>query len=516
MPNLEVSSYSNQEVDKPRDHCAVVGMMSTAGRDVAPFTKLSLHAQQNRGEDGSGIAVFDGFAKNFRLHKDLGLVADALTDEKISSNQITGTLAIGHNRYATSGNKDRGDDEKKQCLQPYVVSHDRRSLALAHNGNVPERYLADLRNVLPPGIPFQSDTDSEVIAWRIMFAEGESWKDKIANGLSGVKGAYSFVIATDEGDLFGVKDPQGIRPLTVAQTSDGYALVSETRGLEYMTGEIQGRREVRPGELIHIDRNGKLESAQLFSEERTARCVVESIYLKHPYSYEGEREVRSIRERMGEALAREFPVPEDVVIVGVPDSGIEIADGYGRALGRRAENLIKKDRYRPGRTFISDSTEKRDSMLELKFTISDDVKDRKIVIIDDSVIRGKTTTKLISALRERGASEVHVLSGSPQFVDICDLGVDIATLGELQALKKNGGPDYILKTNEEIASEIGADSIDYLSLDGLIDAIGGSEKDFCTNCLTRQHPIDDLPSLEADRIYTIASRKPAVIPLVDR
>jgi len=515
MPNLEVSSYSNQEVDKPRDHCAVVGMISTAGRDVAPFTKLSLHAQQNRGENGSGIAVFDGFAKNFRLHKDLGLVADALTDEVLKSNQISGTLAVGHNRYPTSGDKEKEDKEKKQCLQPYVVSFDRRSLAIAHNGNIPERYLADLRNVLPPGIPFQSDTDSEVIAWRIMFAEGESWKEKIANGLSGVKGAYSFVIATDEGDLFGVKDPQGIRPLTVAQTSDGYALVSETRGLEYMSGEIQNKREVNPGEMIHIDRDGKLEALQLFSHEKTARCVVESIYLKHPYSRDGDREVRDIRRLMGEALAREFPVPEDVVIIGVPDSGLEIGDGYARALGRMSESLIKKDRYRPNRTFMNDP-DKRDSMLELKFTISDDVKDRKIVIIDDSVIRGKTTTKLISALRERGASEVHVLSGSPQFVDICDLGVDIATLGELQALKKNGGPDYVLKSNEEIASEIGADSIDYLSLDGLIDAIGGNETDFCTNCLTRQHPIDDLPPLEADRIYTIVSRRPAIIPLVDR
>lgn len=508
MPSPELSLHQNLEVDKPRDHCAVVGMISTANRDVAPHVVLSLHAQQNRGEDGSGISVFDHFAGNFRTHKDLGFVADALTDEKLAAAQISGILAIGQNRYATSGNKDKGDEDKKQCLQPYVVSHDRRSLALSHNGNIPERYLKELRDALPPGIPFQSDTDSEVVAWRIMFAKGASWQEKIANGLSGVKGAYSFVIATDEGDLFGVKDPQGIRPLTVAQTNDGYALVSETRGLEYMTDEIKNKREVLPGEMVHIDKNGALTTLQLFPHEKTARCLVESIYLKHPYSYEGDREVRTIRELMGEGLAREFPFPEDFVIVGVPDSGIEIGDGYARALNRRADILIKKDRYRPGRTFISDSSAKREKALELKFTISNDVRGKKLVIIDDSVIRGNTTKRLVAALRARGALEVHVLSGSPPFIDICDLGVDIATLAELQALKKNGGPDYVLKTNKEIAEEIGADSINYLSLDGLINAIGGPESDFCTNCVTRKHPIDDLSVLEADRLYTLGRQIP--------
>ena len=488
-----------QEEDKPIEDCAVFGMVSFSNRDVAPFAKLALHATQNRGEDGSGIAVLDSYSRMFRAHKDLGLVAQ-IYPEDLSKINIVGSLAIGHNRYATSGTKNMPPEEKKRFLQPYIVAYNGRSIALAHNGNIPEKYIQELRKELPEGIPFQSDTDSEVLAWRIMHAEGKSWREKIKNGLSGVKGAYSLVIATDTGDLFGIKDPQGIRPLVIAKTGDGFAFVSETRGLEYFGKEIRERREVGPGEMIHIMPSGEAASFQLFPKGNTARCLIEPIYFKHPFSQEGSREVRDIRKRMGENLAAEFKFPEDYIVVGVPDSGLEIADGYARAVEKYPENLIKKDRYRPGRTFIADSDGLRDEMLELKFTISDDVFGKKLIIIDDSVIRGKTTRKLIASLKERGALEVHVLSGSPPFINTCDLGVDIATLEELQALKRNGGNDFILKSNEEIAQEIGADSIGYLSLDGLISAIGGKKSDFCTNCLNRVHPIESL-GVRADKLY---------------
>ena len=489
MSSPEFPNYF--ETDKPRDHCAVVGVVSFPGYDVAGLVRLALHDQQNRGEDGSGIATFNAYAGNFRVYKDVGLVAQAFPEGKLEEEGLSGGLAIGHNRYATSGSKEDNLRDKSSCLQPYVVGFEKRSLALSHNGNIPEKYLPRLKSELPPGVPLQSDTDSEVIAWRILFAKGDSWREKVINGLNGVVGAYSLVIATDEGDLFGVKDPRGIRPLVFAQTKDGAALVSESRGLEHIKGVIEAR-EVGAGEMVHITRDGNIRIDKIFPEINTARCLVEPIYLKHPYSKEGDREVRGIRERMGGVLAREIVFPEEYIIVGVPDSGIEIAEGYSRALGRRTEPLIKKDRYRPGRSFISQSEGRRDEVLELKFTISDSVSGRKIVIIDDSVIRGKTTKRLIASLRERGAAEVHVLSGSPKFIDICDLGVDISTLGELQALVRNKGDEFEVKSDEEIAQDIGADSIHYLSIEGLISAIGGDREDFCTHCLSRVHPISSL------------------------
>ena len=492
MHEKVISHPESKELDKPRDHCAVAGIMSFDSHDVAPLVRFALHAQQNRGEDGSGIAAYDGYSGTFRVSKGLGFVLEkAFPHGKLEEHEIFGSVAVGHNRYATSGKKDEDPDRKRRCLQPYVVSHSRSSLALAHNGNIPERYLERLRSDLPPGIPFQSDTDSEIVAWRILFADGNSWREKIINGLSGVIGAYSFVIATDDGDLFGVKDPLGIRPLVLARTKSEAVLVSESRGLEYMVG-VEEKKEVGAGQLVYIRRDGEIFVDQIFPQAGTARCLVEPIYLKHPYSLEGGRQVRSIRERMGEELASEIQFPSDYVIVGIPDSGIEIAEGYARALGRTTENLIKKDRYRPGRAFISDSTDKRDKTLELKFTISDDVAGKKLVTVDDSVIRGKTTEKLVKSLLERGALEVHVLSASPRFINICDLGVDIATLIELKALRKNGGRDYDIKSDKEIAAEIGANSIYFLSLDGLIRAIGGERNEFCTNCLTREHPIDEL------------------------
>lgn len=490
----------NIETDKPRDHCAVVGIMSFKGEDIAPHVRLALHAQQNRGEDGAGIAAYSDYSKTFQIHKDLGFVAEAFPDGKLEEQGIFGHVVIGHTRYATSGTREEGLNKRNDCLQPYVVSYNKNSLALAHNGNIPERYLEKLRRELPPNVPFQSDTDSEVIAWIILFAEGNSWREKVINGLNGVIGAYSFVIATDEGDLFGVKDPRGIRPLVLARAQDEAILVSESRGLEYMTG-IEEKREIGNGQLAHIQRNGKIEVEQVFPPVGTARCLVESIYLKHPYSLEGGKEVRTIRERMGEELAREIKVPEDYVIIGIPDSGNEIADGYAQALGRKAENYIKKDRYRPGRSFISNSKDKRDKMLELKFTISNEIDGKNIVLIDDSIIRGNTTGRLIVRLKGMGAKEVHVLSASPKFIDICDLGVDIATLEELLALDVNDNDNYSVKSDQEIAIEIGAESVYYLSLEGLTNAVGGKTSEFCTNCLTRTHPIEELGE-SVDRIYT--------------
>ncbi len=479
------------ESDKPRDHCAVVGIISFTGRDVADDARISLHNQQNRGEDGSGIAVYSDYAGTFKLHKDIGMVSDVFPAGKLDEKEMHGSMALGHNRYATSGSRELDHKGKINSLHPYVVAFDKKSLALVHNGNILPESVEKMRSELPPGIPYQSDTDSEVMAWRFLFAKGDTWREKIINGASGIVGAYSIVIGTDDGEMFGIKDPLGIRPLVVARMEDGVALVSETHGLARLKG-VEGKFEVGNGEMVHVKKNGEIKIDKIFPEVGTAKCLIEPIYFKNPFSREGGSEVRVVRQRMGEMLAKEFQAPEDWVIIGVPDSGVKIAEGYARALGRNNEQLIEKDRYRPHRTFISESKEKREQALELKFLISDDVEGKKLVIVDDSVIRGSTTRRLINSLKEKGALEVHVLSGSPKFIETCDLGVDIPTHEELQALGNNNGNGYEINPEDQIARDIGADSIHYISLNGLIDAVGGEKKDFCTNCFTGDHPIKEL------------------------
>lgn len=501
MARIEAERVPSEFEAKPREHCAVFGVVSFTGRDVSHDAVLALYAQQNRGQGGSGVATFNRYGGDFMHYRAKGLVSDVFPKGSIEDLALNGDLVIGHNRYATSGSKEKPNPhEEIRCLQPYVVSLERRSIALAHNGNIPQANLAELREKLPLEVPYESDTDSEVIAWKILHSRGNTWREKIVRGLSGVKGAYSLVIATDEGDLFGVKDPLGIRPLVFARTFDGAAVASETQGFEHLKG-IREVRELENGEMVHINSDGKIEFSRIFPKTSPARCIVEPIYFKHPNSREGEYEVSEVRYRTGEEVAREHPVSNDFFIMGVPDSGQDVACGYAEFLGMTAKNTaIRKDRYRGGiRSFIEDTPEARDATLELKFTVSGVVEGRKVVIADDSIIRGATTKKLIAKLRAKGALEVHVISGSPKFIDTCDLGVDIADVKELKALKSGGRPG--IKSDQEIANEIGADSVYFLSLPGLIKAIGGERQDFCANCLTKVHPIRRLGS-HADRTYT--------------
>lgn len=493
MPHTELAR--RVEIDKPVDHCAVVGVVSFSGRDVASDVRNGLHATQNRGEDGAGIAVLDKPSGIYKTHKDAGLVAHVFPSGRLKELGLSGFLAVGQTRYATSGSKEHELEDKASCLQPYVVGDETGSIALAHNGNIPREHLLRLIQELPSHVKLQSDTDSEVIAWRLFYASGKNFREKVANGLSGVVGAYSLVIGTSEGDLFGIKDPRGIRPLVFARTSDGVVLTSETSGLRYMS-RVTDVQEIANGEMLHVDKYGNIRIDRIFPKINTAKCVVEPIYFKNPFSMEGNYEVREVRERMGRMLAQQFQVPADGVIVGVPESGFEIAEGYAKALERNSIHFIKKDRYKPEedfpeRTFIGDSDEDRDLALELKFLISPSVVGNKLYIIDDSIIRGNTTKKLIRSLREAGALEVHVLSGSPPFVNVCDLGVDIASLEDLAAVKMDGdGPE--LKSMEEIAEYLGADSVRYLSLEGLVTAIGGKKHDFCTGCLDGANPIEQI------------------------
>lgn len=484
-PDLGEYGFIPLELEKPRDHCAVVGSISFSGRDVSNDVVLGLGSLQHRGQDGSGIAAYRAYQRRFATHKDIGLVGKVFPDTStLERYDLQSGLAIGHNRYATSGAKD-----DRRALQPFLIERDRRSLTIAHNGNIPDRELWRLRAELPRDVPLQANTDTEILGWRIMLAEGETWEAKVKAGLLGVKGSFALVMATDEGQLIGVRDPWANRPLMLGHTADGAMLASETHGFERVA--VRSFEEVGPGEMV-VAYGGQVDILPtLPPAAKRARCIVEPIYFAHTNSHEGNLENRIIRRRMGEELAREFPMGDIDIICGVPDGGTHIAQGYAHELGRHTDDVITKDRYGAGiRTFIQSSDVARKTAVDGKFSVSDAVEGKTVVFIDDSIVRGNTTKRLIARTRAKGAREVHALSSSPPFIEGCDLGVDIASQRELLGLQYQGGT-YRRRSAEEIAGIIGADSVGYLSLEGLVRATGRCQDEFCTHCLTGKHPIFD-------------------------
>lgn len=484
MRSPDIDTYIPLELEKPREHCAVVGAMSFSGRDISHDVVLALGSLQHRGQDGSGIAAFLPYEQRFASHKDVGLVGNIFPDESsLERLELNASLAIGHNRYATSGAKD-----DKRGLQPFVIEKDRRSLTIAHNGNIPDKILWRLKADLPSNLPLRARTDTEVLGWRIMLAEGDSWEQKVKHGLDGIEGAYSLVMATDEGELIGVRDPMANRPLMLGHMADGIVLASETHGFERL--DVTSFEEVEAGEMV-VGKGGEWKKDQVFPSRRKARCIVEPVYFAHPNSREGGFENRIIRMRMGEQLAHEYPMGDCEVICGVPDGGTHIAHGYARELGRYTDEVLTKDRYGQGiRTFIQSTDLARKRAVDGKFSVSDEVAGKIVLYIDDSIVRANTTRRLIARTRAKGAREVHILSGSPPFIEGCDLGVDIASKRELIALHYAAGA-YRRRRMEEIAGLIGADSVGYLSLEGLIAATGREVGEFCTHCLTGEHPIFD-------------------------
>ena len=477
--------------DKPRDKCAVMGIISFKGRDIVKDTVVSLTALQHRGQDGTGIAVLSDSNK-ILLYKKQGLVGNIFPNQAVLvDNNLISNVAIGHNRYATAGSKGL-----ELCLQPYLVEWEGRSLAIAHNGNIPDAILKRIRKELPDNLPLQSDTDTEILGWKIMFSRGDSWAEKTKNALSDIEGAYALTIATDSGELIGAKDRYSIRPLVVGYTDDGIILASETRGLEHHRRRVIRWEEVKGGEMI-VASNGRIDKIQFAQSYKTARCIVEPIYFAFPHSKDNGFENSEIRKRMGYELALEFPMTnENTLLCGIPESGIHIADGYARALGIHADGeILLRERFLYGiRGFISESDELRRQITERKFDISDRVKGKNILLIDDSVVRSTTSKILTKAFKEKGALDITFLSGSPPFVDICDLGIDIPDKDQLIAVYKKG-QHYKERPLDEIARRIGVDRIRYLSLEGLMRAIGRGREELCAHCLTHEHPIFSKVSL---------------------
>ncbi|MFQ5873588.1 MAG: amidophosphoribosyltransferase [Dehalococcoidia bacterium] len=459
-------------VDKPKEACGLFGIYAPE-EDVARFTFFGLFALQHRGQESAGIATADG--QRLHLRTSMGLVSQAFDEPSLEG--LTGHIAIGHTRYSTTGSS------RIANAQPIKVKGSLGDIAVGHNGNlVNSKQLRD--ELADQGVEFTGGTDTEVIAQWLAHAPGKTWSEKIKYCMNRFQGAYSLVVLTSEG-LIGVRDPLGVRPLALGRLNGGWVLASESCALDHIGSEVV--REVEPGEAVIIDGSG-LESFQLQSVDGQALCIFEHIYFARPDSVFGGKLLHLARQRMGAQLAREYPVEADMVI-GVPDSAVAAAIGYSRESGILLGEGILKNRY-VGRTFIEPDQRIREIGVRLKFNaMSEVLKDRRMVVVDDSIVRGTTTPHVVSLLRKAGAKEVHMRICAPPIRYPCFFGVDFATRRELIASQNSV---------ENICKFIGADSLGYLSVEGLIKAVGLPENKVCTACFTGKYPIP--VQLEMDKL----------------
>jgi amidophosphoribosyltransferase len=450
--------------------CGVVGVFAP-GRDAARLAYFALYALQHRGQESAGIAVSDG--GKMVSHAAMGLVG-AIFDEEILS-KLTGYLAVGHTRYSTSGGSIVVN------AQPLLEQSTIGEFVFAHNGNLTND--DELRAQLSPALTLVATSDSEVFAKSIVDCDKDAMVDRIADVMSRADGAYSCVIGT-EGELFGFRDAWGIRPLCIGKFDDGaYMIASETCALATVGATFL--REIEPGEIVRIDAEGRLHSLQTGRNEPPALCVFEYIYFARPDSKLHERSIYKARHELGRQLAREHPADADVVI-GVPDSAIPGGIGYATESGLPYVEGLIKNRY-IGRTFISPDQGMRSQGVALKFNpILENLRDQRVVVVDDSIVRATTTPRIVKLLRDSGATEVHVRVTSPPIINPCYLGVDMATHEELIAANL---------TVEQIREKIGADSLCYLSIEGLVAATGRTAGEFCLGCLNGKYP--RIPELAA-------------------
>ncbi len=456
--------------------CGVIGIYSQ-GIDIARLTYLAHFAQQHRGQESAGIAVADG--TKVKLHTKMGLVSQAFTESNLS--QLKGHISIGHTLYSTKGSS------KHANAQPVVVGSQENFIAVSHNGNIINVDL--LRETLKQqGYIFHSSTDSEVIANLILASPGKGWEDKISSAMYRLQGAYSMTIMTAD-KLIAVRDPLGVRPLCLGTIDGGYVIASESCALDHIGAQFS--REINPGEIVIIDKTGISSFTQ--KSHRKALCIFEYVYFARPDSSIHGKLVYSTRQAMGELLAKEYPVEADLVI-GVPDSATAAGIGYSKASGiPYCEGLIK-NRY-VGRTFIMPDQRLRDIGVRLKFNpLSEIIAGKRLVVVDDSIVRGTTTPKIVALLKKAGASKVHLRICCPPIRHPCFLGVDMATERELIAARKSVS---------EIKEYLGADSLGYLSLDGLLQAIGLPRDTFCLACFNNDYPIPvqrEMPKLALEAV----------------
>ena len=456
--------------DRMEEACGVFAVLA-AEQPVANLAYFGLYALQHRGQESAGIAVFN--QGSVRLHKDMGLVSQVFDQDVLA--RMPGDLAIGHNRYSTTGSS-------RVCnAQPVVMMTRLGAFALAHNGNLVN--AAELRQAVDDGqAEFTSTTDSELIAFALQQAveRGLDWSSAIRAALERCRGAFSLVIGTPEG-LFAVRDGHGIRPLVFGRLGDResgqWVVSSESCGLEIIGAHYVD--DVQPGELV-LFRQGSDEPFRVrWSEEPNRLCVFEMIYFSRPDSRFFGESLYSYRQRIGQTLARESAVDADLVI-GVPDSGIPAAIGFSQVSGIPYADGLIKNRY-VGRTFIQPTQAMREAGIRVKLNpLPDVLAGKRLVVIDDSIVRGTTSRKLVVALREAGATEVHMRISSPPVTHPCFYGIDTDTQDQLIAARL---------TLKEIEQQLKVDSLAYLSKQGMVDAAKAESGNFCTACFDGDYPI---------------------------
>jgi len=466
----------------PREECGVVGIWSP-GLPVARLTYLGLHALQHRGQESAGIAVSDG--ETLALHKRLGLVSGVFDEETLQrleegSGGGQPRAAIGHTRYSTTGSNTLPN------VQPVYARTDRGELMLGHNGNLTNgRWLRD--ELTEQGVEFVTASDTEVLAKLIAHAPGRTWAQRVDHAFHRATGAYTFTMLTPDA-LVAARDPVGFRPLALGRLPNGgWAVASESAALDAIGAQFV--RDVEAGEVITITESGldAFRSTQA-SPDRERLCVFEYVYLARPDSVIAGRLLYEARLEMGRVLAREQPADADLVIA-VPDSAIPAAIGYAEEAGLPYREGLIKSRY-VGRTFIQPAQTSREEAVRLKFNpLPELLRGKRVVVVDDSIVRGTTTAPIVALLRRAGAAEVHVRIHSPEMRHPCYMGVDTGRRDELIAATH---------TTEEIRRAIGADSLGYLSKAGLLAAVGGREGSHCTACFDGNYPTD-VP-LELDKL----------------
>jgi amidophosphoribosyltransferase len=444
------------------ESCGVFGIYAP-GINVAQTTFFALFALQHRGQESAGIAVSDG--NGIKLHTRMGLVSQAFTETDLAL--LQGYVGIGHNRYSTTGSS------KPMNAQPIIAKSEGLSIALAHNGNIINARL--LRDELQQrGYQFNTSSDSEVIGNLILASSGQNWQEKIEHATHRLQGAYSLVILAED-KLIGVRDPFGVRPLCLGTIDGGWCIASESCALDHIGAQFT--KEVDPGETLIIDSQGVHSFRQ--ASDRKALCIFEFIYFARPDSIIQAKLLYPAREAMGRILSEEYPVDADFVM-GVPDSATAAGIGYSHASGIPYCECLLKNRY-VGRTFIEPEQRIRELGVQLKFNpLSRIIAGKRLVVVDDSIVRGTTTPRVVGLLKKAGATEVHLRICAPPIRHPCFFGVDMATKWELIAARK---------TIPEIREHLGADSLGYLSVDGLIRAVDLPRDIFCLACFTGEYPI---------------------------
>lgn len=450
-------------LDKFKDECGVFGVYSSSPLDVAGMTYYGLYALQHRGQESAGIAVANG--EEVDIHKDLGLITEAFSKDDL--NRLKGHIAIGHVRYSTTGST------KVENAQPLLATSKLGPIAMAHNGNLVNADV--IRELLEDGgHVFHTTIDSEVIATLIARGAKKGIERAVVDAIQAIRGSFAMVITTKD-KLIGARDPHGIRPLCIGKVDDSYILSSESCALDAVGAELV--RDVEPGEVVVIDENG-VRSLKYSENTLCQTCAFEYIYFARPDSIIDGLDVQVTRVKAGEQLFKEHPIEADI-IAAVPDSGIPAAIGYARASGIPYDTAFVKNRY-VGRTFITPSQEIREKAVAVKLNpLKVNVKGKKVVLIDDSIVRGTTSRHLVESLRRAGAKEVHFLVASPVVKYPCYFGIDTPYRSELI------GANHLI---EEMADMIGADSLGYLTMEGMYKTFEG-KKGFCVGCFNGVYPV---------------------------